>query len=739
MTLESSLATRPPVAPSIESPFKDSSTPRSEADPFCVDSLERSVARGPVSSRIQRSCTYLHTGPECQARCRSAETGVIVCEAIALRERGFEQAAADLELFFQISPDMLCVLSLDGLFERANPAFRKLSGYSTEELLSMRYMQLVHADDVPLAELHLRLIAQGAITDGLELRLRAKDGLYRWTEWNGMLLEDGTKFYAAGRDITDKKRMAVAMRAAKEAAEAANVLKSQFLANMSHELRTPMNGILGMAELALQSNPASEQREHLRDIYSSAQSLLSVLNGILDFSGFEARRLTLVAADFNLHEVADSVMRLASVESIAKGIALQCDIASDVPEWVTGDAARVRQILGNLVGNAVKFTASGEVGLKIVRVAGRQGCASLHLTVSDTGIGVPADRREDIFHPFVQVDGSLSRRYGGTGLGLAICAELVKNMAGRIWVADRGAEPGSSFHVRIDLALPAPPTSEVQPADLEALRDLRVLVADGSPSNLQTLKRFLEEWGMEPVLANSGEIAIRELRRQQDLGRPFSLVVADACMLGKDGLPLAESMRRLAFTACPPILLLRPAGCIDETASGQNRASQACVLKPVSRRRLLDAILANLQAAPGTLDTPAPLSRVAGSGLRVLVAEDDEVNQHVITAMLKHRGNHVLLVQNGAEAVVRTLNQSFDLILMDIQMPEMDGYKATQAIRSRERRTGRHTPIVALTAHAMKGDKDRCLAAGMDGYVSKPIRLDDLDAMLRQFNGSRVQ
>jgi PAS domain S-box-containing protein len=625
----------------------------------------------------------------------------------------------------------------DGLIREANNAFLAIVGHSRRELTAgrLRWDALTppecHArDEEALAELR----EHGQCLPYEKEYIR-KDGTRVPVLIGATPLDTRrTEFLCFVLDITSQKQAEAELKSAKEAADAANQAKSAFLANMSHEIRTPLNGIIGMTELVLDTQLTPTQREYLLMVLESGESLLRVINDVLDFSKIEAGKLRFERTRFALRESLGDTMKSFAVRAHHKGLELACRIRPDVPDSLWGDVGRLRQVLVNLVGNAIKFTEQGEVVLDVsCESEPTASDARLRFTIRDTGVGIPADKVQTIFLPFEQADTSTTRRFGGTGLGLSISTRLVELMGGRIAVESvLGQGSKFQFTARFDLA---PVPTEKEGRHPRELQGLRALVVDDNATNRRILEEMLRSWHLNPTIVASAAEALDALHAADESGRKFDLVLTDAHMPDMDGFMLADAIRRDSQLDSTVLMMLTSGDQPDDLARCDTLRISSYLVKPVKQSELFNAV-ARAVHAPLALDphpTTGTPESVPTRPLHVLLAEDSDLNQRLAVGLLRKWKHTVEVVGNGREAVAAWSRGQFDVILMDVQMPEVDGLEATRLIRSKEALRGGHVPIIALTAHALAGDRERCLAAGMDGYVAKPIRARELQAALEPF------
>jgi PAS domain S-box-containing protein len=612
-----------------------------------------------------------------------------------------------------------------------NPAAETMLGYTREELLRCTFLDYVHPDHHKLVKQRSLARQRGEpVPPRYEVKIVTKSGRELWVDFSAAVIEYEGQPAVLGIaiDVTRRKELHEARRIAMEAAESVSRAKSTFLANMSHEIRTPMNAVIGMTELLLETPLDRMQREYLNIVKDSSESLLSLINDILDFSKIEAGKLELTRTPFQIRELLGDTMKALSLRTKGRDIEVACHVETAVPDVLEGDPLRLRQIVTNLVGNAIKFTDRGEVILDVAMESSHEGSVQLHISVRDTGIGIPAEKQQSIFESFSQVDASMTRRFGGTGLGLAIASRLVELMNGKIWVESELGR-GSCFHFTAEMHR-GKTIQPVPAASAATLVGLRVLIVDDNQTNRLILQEMLDNWAMRPTAVADADAAMSELDRARQSGAPFDVLLTDVHMPGTDGFQLTERVKASSELDGTIILMLTSSDGPRDIERCRQLGGAAYLIKPIKQSELFDAIVASLGTIESIEPATAPGTQLASPTmrpLRILLAEDSYANQRLAVGLLTKWGHQVTVANNGREAVAAVESGNFDLVLMDVQMPEMDGHQAAAAIREREQRLGGHLPIVAMTAHAMKGDREECLAAGMDGYVAKPIRRRELE------------
>jgi PAS domain S-box-containing protein len=673
------------------------------------------------------------------------KNGTIVGAVVSftdITERRRAQAQLAYQLAFQRSlletiPYPMFVKDADGRFISCNRAYEREFGTTADSLKGKTALDLDYLPEADRRRFHDEdmSVIRAAGRRSYELPIRYADGQTHITLYSvdGFRLSDDKPGGLIGLlvDISDQKRIAEELRVAIAKTEEATRAKSAFLANMSHEIRTPMNGIMGMTELALDTDLTPEQRDYLNTVKSSADALLALINDILDFSKIEAGKIELDPIEFRLRDSIAETLNPLSLRASSKGLELTYEVEPDVPESLVGDVYRLRQVIVNLVGNAVKFTAAGEVDVYVRTLERQSNDITLEVTVSDTGIGIDAAKVGKLFKPFEQADASTTRKFGGTGLGLAISRQLVELMGGQIRIESQpGVGSKFIFTVRFTVGTDHAPLASKEMAGL--LSGKLALIVDDNETNRRILMGMTKHWGLRGITAASASQAMAALDRAKNSGQPVDLLITDLHMPETDGFQLVETIRSTARYADLPVILLSSSSSTGDSDECKRLRIGARLLKPVKQSQLLDNIVSSLvgksqASASGSPAAAQAASRQAAAGpLNILLAEDNLINQKFAVRVLESAGHKVLVAGNGRQAVESWQSQPFDLVLMDVQMPEMDGLEATGEIRRLESASGRHTPIIAMTANAMKGDREMCIQAGMDGYVTKPVKKDAL-------------
>ena len=673
-------------------------------------------------------------------------------------ERELVQTKARLQAVLDAATQVSIISTdVDGVINLVNTGAERMLGYTKDEMLgkSPAMFHLISEVEARGIELSREF---GSPIQGFEVFVAyARRGDHDEREWtyvrkDGQLLRVALSvtskqdhegnvngFLGIAVDITTRHQAETELLKAKEAAEAANRAKSDFLANMSHEIRTPLNAIIGMTELVRDTELDVTQREYLSMVQESGESLLSVINDILDFSKIEAGKLSLERVNFDLRELLGDTMKSLALRAHRKRLELACHVTPVVPALIEGDPHRLRQVVVNLVGNAIKFTERGEVVLDVDVEHVKDDELTLHFRVTDTGIGISPDQLHTIFEAFEQADTSTTRRYGGTGLGLAISSRLVDLMGGSVWV-DSEVDRGSTFHFVARFWVSSPDyeanVSKIYPPMLQGLR---VLVVDDNATNRRILVEILTNWMMEPTAVASVAEAVRQLEQMAGAGQPYAMILTDASMPDVDGFTLARKVQENRVLCRSMIMMLTSGDRPGDIRKCKELGIAAYLVKPVKQSELLDAILVAIggqSALTGGQDVSSVSTRKTNAPKSILLAEDSLINQKLAIGLLEKWGHRVTVANDGREAVNLSAQTRFDLILMDVQMPELDGLDATRLIRRREETTGEHLPIVAMTAHAMKGDRELCLEAGMDDYLMKPIRAEQLFQALEKISFS---
>ncbi len=656
-----------------------------------------------------------------------------------LSEESLRESEERFRTMADSCPTIIWMTDAAGRTQLANRICREFFGSTFEQADGGQSRSLIHPDDHGEYVEKFLLAVRERSSFRAEARVRRSDGEWRWiASYAEPRLSPSGEFLGhvgISPDITDRKQSEEALQRAKDVAEGANRSKSEFLANMSHEIRTPMNGVIGLTELALDTELTAEQRGYLEDVKNSAGSLLRILNDILDFSKIEAGKLEFEVIEFDLRQMVEEMLKVLDIRAAAKNLELACDLSPLIPSRLLGDPGRLRQILINLAGNAIKFTQRGEVVIRVTLLSETAEEVELHFSVIDTGIGVPLNKQQHVFSPFSQADSSSTRTFGGTGLGLTISSQLVEMMGGRIWLESEEGR-GSTFHFTVRLGVAPARPEEERPEDSGFLEGLSVLVVDDNNTSRSILDKMLSNRGLKTRLADSGSAALEALRHAAESGNPFKLIVLDARMPGMDGFLLMQRIKADPHFGGAKIVLLTSGSRRGDAGGYRDLGVSACLAKPVGEIELLEAITRMWRPAARKETRPDPTRRYTakaeGPRLRLLVVEDNPVNGLITRRLLEKQNHTVRTAANGQEALDTLEKEKFDCVLMDLQMPVLDGFETTAAIRNKERISGDHLPIIALSALAIAGSLERCLAAGMDAYLTKPINSKDVFATVER-------
>lgn len=684
-----------------------------------VQQLEEELARhlAERTSEVEKATQVLRT--DLDQRQRAVET--------------LTRTLHECERLVVALPDPAFILDTNGTLKRWDKKLEIVSGFSPEELLDRPVTMLFPKDEHALVRQALSTgFAVG--TSAIDGHLLRKDGTTVLYHWKNTIYKDQVGqpigLIGLGRDMTAHKQVEVALQQAKETAEQSNRAKSEFLANMSHEIRTPMNGIIGMNDLLLDTALTVEQLDYVETVKSSAETLLSLLNDILDFSKIEARKLSLEKVEFSLHDMLGDTVKALAFRAHQKEIELLYEVASDVPDVMIGDPVRLRQVLTNLIGNALKFTEHGEVTVQIETVQDLGEDTTLRFAVRDTGIGIPKDKQQRVFEAFSQADASVTRKYGGTGLGLAISVQLVRLMHGHMWLESEENQ-GSTFFFTAKFVKGTPKELPAS-TQFDALQGMPILVVDDNATHRRILYTTLTRWKMEPKLATHAEEALAQVQQATAQGTPFPFILIDGSLPDDSSLILTQQIKAEASPSSMLLLMLTSTEQKEDRTQYEAFGVTGFMTKPLRSTELQGALLRALgKEVPEPRKTKKPFAQQSQQQLRLLVAEDNPVNQKLALRVLQKWKHEAVIVHNGQEAYDLLLRDTtFDAVLMDVEMPVMNGFEATAKIRTHEQAAGTHLPIIAMTAHAMVGDKERCLTAGMDGYITKPLRSDELFTIL---------